>query len=127
MSEAVSPLSFVAVPIRPLMNSIAVSLVLVPLTDIAVTILAFPNAVPMFDPIDPLSIVLVTIHPGVDSLTVHFPVVVVSKVLVSIAELFITFTVTLVMVPRTFIDSSNLIYANSKTLALVVDYFTPVQ
>ena len=84
MSQAVLPFSFVPVSVAPLVNSIAVRFILVPLSYILVAVVAFPDAVAMLETHEPFSIVVLTVGPGVEALAVNFSLGVIPEILVTI-------------------------------------------
>ena len=65
MAQAEVPFSLIFVTVGPLVLTIAMSFVLDPLADVAVSAHAFPHAIPVLDPVDPLSIIGVAVSPRV--------------------------------------------------------------
>ena len=69
MPKTQIPLALELVPIRPLVLSVPMRFVLVPLTDVAVTVTTFPNAVAVLNPINPLTIISIASIPRVEPLS----------------------------------------------------------
>ena len=102
-------------------------LVLDPLADVAVTADALPDAVPVLDPIDPLSVVGVSADPRVQALTRDTAILIVAQVLVAVAEAFVALTMALVFLPLAFVDTSDLIDADTLTMTLPIVQLTTIE
>ena len=99
------------------MLTITVSFVLDPLANIAVTSGALPDAISVLHATVPLAVISVTVYPRVQALTTDAALFVVTQVLVAVAEPFVALSVALVPQPVTFIHATDLVYANTFTVA----------
>lgn len=109
------------------MLSVAVSLVLNPLTDIVIARDTFPDSIAVLDPIDPFSIVGVAVHPSVKPLAADLSLLVVAQVLVPITETFVSLSVPLVVCPLAFVNATDLIHADAIAMAHRVFQLATVQ
>ena len=127
MPQAELPLAFVTITVCPLVLAVSMSLVLIPLADVAVTSDALPDAIAVLNPVRPFSIVRVAVHPCVEPLAGDSTLVILTQVLVAIAESLVAFAVALIAEPFTLVDPTDLIYANSCAMPIAIFYLTAIE
>lgn len=76
--KALVPFAFISVPVGPLMHPVSMSFILMPLPDIGVSVLAFPNTMTMLKTLSPLAIVCFTVIPRIETLAIDLTVGVVT-------------------------------------------------
>jgi hypothetical protein len=108
------------------MHTVAMRFVLMPLPDILVSVVSFPDPIAMFNAQGPFAIVTFAIVPSVQTFAVHFALAVVPQVLVAIAEPFVALAVASIADPAAFIYASVFINADSKAVSLLLYDFTSV-
>ena len=109
------------------MLAVAVSLVLDPLADVAVTSDALPHTVAVFDAVHPFAIIGVTIDPSVQPFARDVTILVVAQVLVTVAESFIAFAVAFIALPLAFVDSPDLVDTYTLAFASAIFQFAAVE
>jgi hypothetical protein len=127
MSQAKLPFALIAISVSPLVLSIAVSFVLNPLTDVAVSRGALPHTIAMFDSIDPFTVISVSTDPGVKALAAHDTHIVVAQILIVIAKTLIAFTMSLIIGPLAFINSTYLIDTDALSVSVSLMKFTSIK
>ena len=104
MFEAVEPLTFIPVPVLPLVDAVAVHLSVAPLADVALAMDTLPGAEAVLHLLLPLAIVNFAVWPSVDTLTMRLIVEEESNVPASTTEDLVTSTVSPVILPFTLIN-----------------------
>jgi hypothetical protein len=122
----VIPFSLVLVAIGPLVNTVTVSFVLVPLTHVGVAIVTLPDSIAVFDSFAPFPIISLSINPGVEAFAVNPSVSVITHVSVTVTEFLVSLSVTFIEQPASFINPSIVIHTYPKAVAFLVNDFTTV-
>ena len=127
MPQAELPLTLVTIAVCPLVLTVSMSLVLVPLADVAVTSDALPDAIAVLNPIIPFSIVRIAVHPCVEPLAGDSTHIILAQVLISIAKSLVAFSVALIGDPFTLVHPADLIDANACAVAIGIFDLTAVE
>jgi hypothetical protein len=84
MPETMPPFALIAIAVFPLVDTVTVSFVLNPLSNITVSCMALPHTIAMLQPIQPLTIVGIVTNPGVKTFPTYFAIIVLSQILVTV-------------------------------------------
>ena len=114
------PAAFISITILPLVNAIAMSFRVAPLSHIAVTKDSLPHACAFLDSSAPFTIVHLAIGPVINSFTMCLSFSKVSLVRVPIAVPFIAFSLSLIIIPLAFVDSIFSIAHDSVPTSLIL-------
>ena len=103
------------------MHSIPSCFGLVPLTDVAISKDAFPDALAFLESVCPLALVYLAVRPCVDTFSVRLPIKEIALISVSIRIAFHAATTPGIILPLAFVDARFAILHDAETLALPVD------
>ena len=127
MPQAELPLALVSITIRPLVLSVSMSFVLVPLADVAVTSDALPDTIAVFDSIKPFSIVSVAVNPGVEPFARDSTLIILAQVLITVAEAFVALAMALISDPFALVNPADLIDTDARTMAFLIVNLTTIE
>ena len=121
MLETIVKFSLVPVPVLPLMHSIAMILAILPLSDVRLSIGAFPDTEALLNAKVPLTVVNLAVRPGECALSVQLIVQILAEVGGPVFKELVPASVTLIILPFALIHATVLVDENAETLALALD------
>ena len=108
------------------MHSVTSCFGLVPLTDVAISKDAFPDALAFLQSVCPLALVYLAVRPCVDTFSVRLPIKEIALISVSIRIALHAATTSGIILPLAFIDARFAILHNAETLTLPIDQLTTI-
>jgi hypothetical protein len=118
MSQAKVPLTFIFVSVVPHVDSVAFSLGVYPLADIALFIGALPDSITLLDTLEPLTIINFAIFPLINALAMGFSLIILPVVDVAVRKDFIAAAMAFIVSPLTFIDTTVVVHKDSLSITL---------
>lgn len=105
MLKAFNPRSLVSVTVFPLMDTMAMSFTLNPLSHVTITKYTSPHSVAIFDSFFPFTIIYFTICPMINTFPVGFSIKEVTFISISIRISFKSFSLPQIVLPLSLINS----------------------
>lgn len=120
MTQIAVPFALVFVTVRPRVDAKTLCFVVLPLSDVRVSLHALPDTIALFDAFKPLAVVHLSICPRVNTLSVRLACLILPLVVVAVRKQLVAAPVSLVVVPLALVNAPVLlVHENSVTLSLL--------